>query len=244
MKLSAGAAVLVAVAITLAGASLASATARDDEPTVFAASSLTDVFPQIEPDAKYNFGGSNLLAFQIEQGAPADVFAAASTSHPQKLYKEGLVEQPVVFATNRLVLAVPKSNPGHVRSVYDLKREDVSLVVANPAAPVGAYTQKVLTRLGLAKKVHVVSEEPDVRSILSKIVLADADAGFVYKTDVRTVPKKVIAIKIPAKAQPRIAYAMAVVKNAPHIDSARAFVFRVLGAWGRKKLAAAGFGLP
>jgi molybdate transport system substrate-binding protein len=237
----------VAGALALASLvlALAPAGARTcaDAPVVFAASSLTSVFPRIDPHAKFSFGGSNQLAFQIEQGAPADVFAAASTQYPQKLYKEGLVEQPVVFATNRLVLAVPRSNPAHIRSVFDLRRPGIRLVVGDPAVPVGAYTQRVLGRLGLAH-VHVVSREPDVRSILAKIVLGEADAGFVYATDVLTTSGKARAIQIPARAQPRVAYAMAVVRNAPHVDAARAFVFRVLGAFGRRKLAKAGFGLP
>jgi molybdate transport system substrate-binding protein len=224
---------------------LASAGARTqtDEPTVFAASSLTNVFPQIDTSARYSFGGSNQLAFQIQEGAPADVFAAASPQYPQKLYAAGLLERPVIFATNRLVLAVPRRNPAHIKSVFDLRRRGIRLVVGDPAVPIGAYTQKVLARLGLSN-VHVASREPDVRSILAKIVLGEADAGFVYATDVLTTSRKAKAIRIPARAQPRVAYEIAVVKNAPHVDVARAFVFRVLGTYGRRKLAKAGFGLP
>jgi len=228
----------VVVALAPAGAGTAG-----DEPTVFAASSLTNVFPQIDPAAKFSFGGSNQLAFQIEQGAPADVFAAASPQYALKLNREGLAEQPVIFATNRLVLAVPRKNPAHIKSVFDLKRRRIRLVVGDPAVPIGAYTQKVLARLGLSK-VHVVSKEPDVRSILAKVVLGEADAGFVYATDVLTTSGKAKAIKIPARAQPRVAYEIAVVKGAAHVEAARAFVFRVLGAFGRAKLAQAGFGLP
>jgi molybdate transport system substrate-binding protein len=226
------------LALTPAGAGT-----RADEPTVFAASSLTNVFPQIDPGARYSFGGSNQLAFQIQQGAPADVFAAASPQYPQKLYRAGLVEQPVIFATNRLVLAVPRRNPAHIRSVFDLRHRGIRLVVGDPAVPIGAYTQKVLARLGLSR-VHVASREPDVRSILAKIVLGEADAGFVYATDVLTTSGKARAIGIPARAQPRVAYEIAVVNGAPHVAAARAFVFRVLGTYGRRKLAKAGFGLP
>jgi len=234
---------LAACVAAVATVPRASARAAAERATVFAAASLTDVFPQIEPNASYNFGGSNELAFQIEQGAPADVFAAASPTYPQKLYREGLVEQPVIFATNRLVLAVPRSNPAHISSVYDLRRKGIRLVVGDPAVPIGAYTQRVLARLGLAK-VRAVSREPDVRSILTKIELGEADAGFVYVTDVVATKGKAKAIRIPARAQPRVAYEVAVVKGAPHVDAARAFVFRLLGSFGRRKLAAAGFGLP
>jgi molybdate transport system substrate-binding protein len=229
--------------LALAGSAAGHARTQSGQPTVFAASSLTNVFPQIDPSPRYSFGGSNQLAFQIQQGAPADVFAAASPQYPQKLYAGGLLEQPVIFATNRLVLAVPRRNPAHIQSVFDLRRRGIRLVVGDPAVPIGAYTQKVLTRLGLSK-VHVVSKEPDVRSILAKVVLGDADAGFVYATDVLTTSGKARAIRIPARAEPRVAYEIAVVKNAPHLDAARAFVFRVLGSYGRRQLRRAGFGLP
>jgi molybdate transport system substrate-binding protein len=235
-----GAIVLILVFL---GAGAAGARTRADEPIVYAASSLTNVFPQIDPSARYSFGGSDQLAFQIQQGAPADVFAAASPKYPQKLFAAGLVEQPVVFATNRLVLAVPRRNPAHIRSVFDLRRRGIRLVIGDPAVPIGAYTQKVLARLGLSR-VHVASREPDVRSILAKVVLGEADAGFVYATDVRTTSGKAKAIRIPARAQPRVAYEIAVVRSASHLDAARAFVFRVLGTFGRRKLKQAGFGLP
>ena len=230
-------------AAVIGGGATSGASTRAADPTVYAASSLTNVFPQIDATAKYSFGGSNQLAFQIQQGAPADVFAAASPQYPQKLYAAGLVELPVIFATNRLVLAVPRRNPAHIKSVFDLRRRRIRLVVGDPAVPIGAYTQKVLSRLGLSR-VHVVSREPDVRSILAKIVLGEADAGFVYATDVLTTSGKAKAIQIPARAQPRVAYEIAVVKGAPHVDAARAFVFRVLGTYGRRKLRQAGFGLP
>src|SRR5213593_3244121 len=144
---AAGAVALASLFLALAPAG---AGPRAEVPTVFAASSLTNVFPQIDATARYSFGGSNQLAFQIQQGAPADVFAAARPQYPQKLYAAGLVEQPVIFATNRLVLAVPRRNPAHIKSVFDLRRRRIRLVVGDPAVPIGAYTQKVLSRLGLS----------------------------------------------------------------------------------------------
>ena len=129
-----------------------------------------------------------MLAAQIQQGAPADVFASANTALPQQLYGEGLVEKPVVFTRNALILIVPKSNPAHIRSVYDLTRDGVKLVVAAPGVPVGDYTRTVLHNLGLdAALANVVSHETDVREVLAKVALGEADAGFVYTTDARTV---------------------------------------------------------
>ena len=209
---------------------------------VFAAASLTNVFPQIDAKQHYFFGGSNMLATQIEQGAPADVFASANTALPQKLYGEGIVEKPVVFTRNALILIVPKSNPAHIRSVYDLTRNGVKLVVAAPGVPVGDYTRTVLHNLGLdAALSNVVSNENDVREVLAKVALDEADAGFVYTTDARTVHGKVATIGIRWSAQPIVAYAVAVVSSSRHKAAARAFVARLLRVTAQKKLQAAGF---
>ncbi|HEY8704613.1 MAG TPA: molybdate ABC transporter substrate-binding protein [Gaiellaceae bacterium] len=209
---------------------------------VFAAASLTNVFPQIDAKQHYFFGGSNMLATQIEQGAPADVFASANTALPQKLYGEGIVEKPVVFTRNALILIVPKSNPAHIRSVYDLTRNGVKLVVAAPGVPVGDYTRTVLHNLGLdAALSNVVSNENDVREVLAKVALGEADAGFVYTTDARTVHGKVATIGIRWSAQPIVAYAVAVVSSSHHKAAARAFVAKLLRVTAQKKLQAAGF---
>src|SRR5439155_10247042 len=154
--------------------------------TIFAAASLTNVFPQIDKKPRYSFAGSNALAAQIKQGAPADVFASANTSIPQQLYDAGLVEKPVVFTRNALILIVPKSNPARIHSVYDLRRDGVKLVVAAPGVPVGDYTRVVLHNLNLDDALgNVVSNESDVREVLAKVALGEADAGFVYTTDAR-----------------------------------------------------------
>jgi molybdate transport system substrate-binding protein len=127
--------------------------------TVFAAASLTDVFPKIDSRPRYGFAGSDVLALQIQQGAPADVFAAASPKYPEALYKQGLVQKPVQFATNTLVLVVPKSNPAQIHTVDDLTKPGVKLVVGDPSVPVGAYTRTVLANLGISAAVlkNVVS---------------------------------------------------------------------------------------
>jgi len=210
--------------------------------TVFAAASLTNVFPRIDHRQTYSFAGSNGLAAQIRQGAPADVFASANTAIPQQLYAEGLVEKPVVFTRNALTLIVPKSNPARIHSVYDLRHRGVKIVVAAPGVPVGDYTRTVLHRLGLDDVANnVVSNETDVREVLAKVALGEADAGFVYTTDARTVRGKVATIGIRWSAQPIVKYSVAVVKSSKHVTAARAFVAKLLRPWAQGKLRAAGF---
>jgi molybdate transport system substrate-binding protein len=210
--------------------------------TVFAAASLTNVFPQIDARQQFSFAGSNQLAAQIRQGAPADVFASANTALPEQLYKEGLVEKPVVFTRNALILIVPRSNPAKLQSVYDLRKPGVKLVVAAKGVPVGDYTRTVLHNLALDDALNnVVSNESDVREVLAKVALGEADAGFVYATDARSIRGKVATIGIRWSAQPIVQYAVAVVKSSKHLTAARVFVRRLLAAPGQQKLRAAGF---
>lgn len=213
--------------------------------TVLAASSLKDVLPQVDPAPRYSFGGSDTLASQLELGAPADVFAAANTKLPQRLFVAGLVERPVVFTANRLVLVVPRANPARLRSVYDLRRQGLALLVGAATVPVGAYTRTALARLGLTGVLEaVVSEESDARSILGKVALGEADAGFVYATDAQALAGKVKVIALPAKAQPVVRYAVAVVRSSGRRAAAVAFVQRLLSRVGQAKLVAAGFVAP
>jgi molybdate transport system substrate-binding protein len=214
--------------------------------TIFAASSLTEVFPRIDRRPAYSFGGSNQLALQIRQGAPADVFASASPTYTQSLYREGRVERPATFASNSLVLAVPRANPAGLRSVYDLRRKDVRLVIGTSAVPIGSYTRKVLRNLGLASVLSkVVSEEPDVKSIVGKVALGEADAGFVYRTDVRAAGGRIRAIAIPPRGQPTVRYQLAVVKSGRNRAAARAWVRMIrTNARAGRLLRQAGFGLP
>jgi molybdate transport system substrate-binding protein len=230
-------------AIVLALAAPASAgTARI---TVLAASSLTEVFPLIDSRPHYSFGGSDDLALQIREGAPADVFASASPKYPQDLFRRGLVERPRTFALNRLVVIVPRSNPAHIRTVFDLKRPGIRLVLATASVPIGAYARQVLARLGLSAALrNVVSEEQDVKGVVGKVALGEADAGLVYITDVKPVAGQVRTIQVPARGQPAVRYELAVVVSSRHKSAARAFVARVLGEVGRGQLAAAGFLLP
>src|SRR5690348_11058000 len=185
---------------------LPGATSASQAPplTVFAAASLTQVFPQIDKRPRYQFAGSDQLAFQIQQGARVDVFAAASPKYPEQLYQQGLVEKPIPFATNTLVLIVPRSNPARIHSVLDLARPGVKVVIGDPGVPVGSYTRTVLSNLGISAAVmkNVVSQETDVKGVLGKVLLGEADAGFVYATDVKPVLGKVGVIRIRESAQP------------------------------------------
>ena len=213
--------------------------------SVLAAASLLGVFPQIDRLPRYQFAGSDQLAFQITQGAPADVFAAASTKYPDQLYAQGLCSKPAVFATNTVVLIVPRANPARIRSVYDLQRDGIKLVVGAQGVPIGDYTRKLLANLGLSDVLkNVVSYEDDVKLVVAKVALGEADAGFVYRTDVRPVGNKVFRIAVPAKGQPTVQYELCIVHNAKHPLLAAAFVRKVLSAQGRLRLRAAGFGVP
>jgi molybdate transport system substrate-binding protein len=210
--------------------------------TIFAAASLTNVFPAIDRHERYSFAGSNTLATQIEQGAPTDVFAAANTSLPFSLYDQGLVEKPVLFTRNQLTVIVPKSNPAHLHSVADLAKPGVKVVVATPGVPVGDYTRTVLRNMNLSSVLNnVVSNESDVREVVAKVALGEADAGFVYATDARTVKGKVATIGIRWSAQPRVTYAVAVAAGSKHKAAARAWVKSLLGKAAQAKLRAAGF---
>jgi len=233
---------LAACALLVTGPAGARSTAR---LTIFAAASLTEAFQAFDPNESYSFTGSNTLAAQIKQGAPADVFASASPQYTQDLYRQGLVGKPVTFASNRLVLIVPRSNPAGITSVFDLARKDVKLVVAAPAVPVGSYTRTVLRKMGLTSVLaKVVSQESDVKGVVGKVAFGQADAGFVYVTDVKPVAGDVTAIRIPAWAQPRVRYEIAVVSSSTHKADAQRWVASVLAKRGRAALLRAGFGTP
>ncbi|MDX6509222.1 MAG: molybdate transport system substrate-binding protein [Gaiellaceae bacterium] len=231
---------------TIACALAFSAAATAASPiTVLAAASLTSVFPRISAAPRYSFAGSDQLALQLQQGAPADVYAAASPKYPELLYRQGLLRRPAVFATNRLVLIVPRSNPARIGSVYDLRRTGIKLVIGDKGVPIGAYTRQILDTIGISAEVlkNVVSEETDVKGIVGKVALGEADAGFVYATDARPVAARAKVVPLPAWAQPPIRYEIAVVKGGREA-AARAFVARVTGKPGRAALRKAGFGLP
>ena len=213
--------------------------------TIFAAASLTSVFPRIDAAPRFDFAGSDQLAFEIQQGAPADVYAAASPKYPDQLYASGFVYKPRVFATNELVVIVPRANDAGIHSVYDLRRDGLRIVIGAKGVPVGDYTRKALAALGLnAVLKNVVSEETDVKDVVAKVALGEADAGFAYRTDVFAAPRDVFGIELPVAARPTIEYELAIVKSTRHLKLARAFLARVVGPRGRLALRRAGFWLP
>jgi molybdate transport system substrate-binding protein len=232
--------------VSLAGCGGAKANQAVSGPrlTVLAAASLTNVLPHIDPSARYVFAGSDDLAAQISQGAPADVFLSAGPRPLEQELKAGKVGPPRVFARNRLVLVVPRANPAHIRRPADVVRPGVRLLLAGPTVPAGNYARRALTRLGLARAIgRATSQESDVRAVLAKVALGEADAGIVYGTDVAAAGGKVETIPLPAAAQPQITYLGSVVRAGDRA-AAHAFLDRLSGPLGRSWLRRAGFLLP
>lgn len=237
-------------AMGLAGALLSGCSGGDEEPTllVFGASSLTEALEGYgdsfeAAEVRNSFGGSDELAAQIRQGARADVFASADVAYPAELHRDGLVGDPVEIARNRLVVVASPDGPVH--SLGDLSRPGTKLVVGDPSVPVGIYTREALGRLPAAEReailANVRSEEPEVSSVLAKVVDGAADAGFVYATDARTVAGEVREIEVPERLQPDIAYAAAVVADSEEPELARRYLDGLLRGRGAEELRAAGF---
>jgi molybdate transport system substrate-binding protein len=225
----------------------------EDTLTVSAAASLKTALAQYgrefeEAKARFSFAGSDELAAQIRKGAKPDVFASASTKLPDELYDEGLVERPVTFAGNRLVLAVPASSDAGIASLQDIERAGTTLAIGSEAVPVGSYTRTVLSKLPESESSAILenvrTQEPDVAGIVGKLTQGAVDAGFVYVSDVRATGGKLKAIELPEALQPTVAYGVAVVKGAKQPDQARAFVAGLLDGAGADALRAAGFEPP
>jgi len=181
-----------------------------------------------------------------DTGAPADVFAAASPKEPAALLAKGLVEKPVEFATNTLVLIVPKRNPAHITSVADITKPGVKLVICNATVPCGDYARTAFKNLGITTTAmkNVVSQTTDVTQTVAQVATGQADAGFVYITDAKAAGGRVAVVGLPAKAKPSAKDFIAVVKSGKNQAAAKAFVQTVLSAAGQAKLEAAGFGKP
>ena len=188
--------------------------------------------------------GSDQLAAQIRAGGRPDVFAAANAKLPEALFTEGLVQRPVAFARNELVLAVP-SGSQRVRSLADLAANGITIAVGAPAVPVGSYTAKVLDRLPAAQRAairrNVRSEEPDVAGVVGKLAQGAVDAGFIYRTDVRAASGRIRSITLPAALQPKVVYEAAVVRGADHPQQAAAYLAMLRGPAGQVALRRAGF---
>jgi molybdate transport system substrate-binding protein len=233
-------ALLLAVVVLVVGCG--GARAGDERLTVYAAASLTEVFQQLAPDARFNFAGSDELATQIREGARADVYAAASPRYPAELHDEGLVEVPRVFTTNRLVVVLPADNPAEIHSLDDLAREGVKLVIGAEGVPIGDYTRAVLRASGRTDVLEqVVSQEEDVKGVLGKVRLGEADAGFVYATDARAGGSAVQTIELPASVQAEVRFSVAILRSTERHEDAEAFVELLFSPHGQDLLQQAGF---
>ncbi len=229
--------------------------------SVFAASSLTEAFKTIAADfqkanpgvtVEFNFAASSALATQIDQAAPADVFASADTANMTKLTDKSQIEgAPVAFAKNLPVIVVPADNKAGIATPKDLAKVGTKLVLAGPEVPIGNYARQIIDKLaatpeyGAAYKEatlkNLVSNEQNVRAVLTKIELGEADAGIVYKTDALVSKEKVKTVAIPDAANVIAVYPIGVVKTTKNKDAATAFIKFVTGAQGQAALKAAGF---
>ncbi len=226
--------------------------------TVFAAASLTDAFEELgtlyrrrhaDADVRFNFAGSQQLAAQLEHGAAADVFAAADQRWMARIRKLGLARgQPVVFAHNRLVVVLPITNPGRIERLQDLARTGVKLVLAADAVPVGRYSREMIRRLrgrpGFATDyerltlANVVSDEENVKGVVAKVQLGEADAGVVYRSDVTSdIAGRLRMLDIPEEANVVARYPIVALAGSKHPRAARAFIDLVRGEEGRAILA-------
>lgn len=209
---------------------------------------LTACAPEFpEATVRLQFAGSDELAAQIRQGVPVDGFAAANTRLPETLASEGKLGEPVAFASNELVLAVPAEG-GEVDSLEALERPGVTLVIGAEGVPVGDYTRAVLARLGAERSdavlANVRSNEPDVKGIVGKLTQGAADAGFVYATDVKATGGELRAIELAPELEPTATYGAGVVAAAEQPDAAEAFVDDLLAGGCHEALLNAGFGEP
>ncbi|RNL80819.1 molybdate ABC transporter substrate-binding protein [Nocardioides marmorisolisilvae] len=225
---------------------------KSETLTVYAAASLTGVFTDLgkkfeadHPGVKvtFSFGGSSDLVTQIQQGAPADVFASADTKNMDKLTADGLQgDAPENFASNTLEIVTPPDNPAKIDSLDDLAKKGVALVICAPEVPCGSAAQKVEEGAKLTFKP--VSEEQSVKDVLAKVTSGEADAGLVYVTDVKAAGDAVNGVTFPEAASAVNTYPIATLKDSKHAALAKAFVELVLGTVGQEALAGAGFAKP
>jgi molybdate transport system substrate-binding protein len=239
---------LAIAAVVVAGCGSASGGSSEPMLTISAAASLKDAFTACaerfqQAKLRFSFAGSDELAAQIRQGARPNLFASANTKLPEQLAGEGKLDQPTVFAGNKLVIAVPKDSK--IAGIPELERPGTSLVIGAASVPVGSYTRQVLGRLPPAQRTailaNVKSEEPDVAGIVGKLTQGAADAGFTYVSDVASTKGKLKALDLPAGLQPRVAYGAGIVRGTPHQKQARAFIDDVTSGVCSKVMRAAGF---
>lgn len=241
---------------TTGGGSTATSTPKAVTLNVFAAASLTESFTELGTSfhnahsnvtVKFNFAGSQALEQQISNGASADVFASADQTNMQKASSAGLVGSAQTFAKNKLVVILPTNNPGKINSLKDLANKGVKIDIEGPTVPAGKYSLQVLDKMGQssdygksyesAVKGNFVSQEDNVKAVVTKVQLGEADAGFVYLTDVTSkVSSKVKELTIPDTFNVVAQYPIAVTKKTPDASDAQAFVQYVLGADGQAVL--------
>lgn len=242
----------VIVLFTAALAAACAPASSDRILTVFAAASLTEAFDALEErferdnpsvDVQVSVGGSARLGSQISEGARADVFASADEVPMRALADAGVLEGPArIFATNTLTIAVARGNPAGIGGLADLERAGLTVVTCAPQVPCGRAAMK-LERIARVA-IDPASEEQDVKAVLAKVRLGEADAGLVYRTDVRAAADAVDEIAIPAASAARNSYPVAVLADAGEPVLAAEFREFVLGAAGRRVFEEAGFGAP
>jgi molybdate transport system substrate-binding protein len=244
-------------AIAAAGVLVASCGGDNDDPagtertiTVFAAASLTDAFEEVGDafeaanpgvTVTFNFAASSTLREQILAGAPADVFASANTSNMDQVVDAGAAIDPSDFVENRLQIAVPAGNPENVTGLVDFADDDLLIGLCAAEVPCGQFGREALAKAGVTPSID--TNEPDVRSLLTKIEAGELDAGIVYVTDVTSAGDAVEGIAIPEEENVVAVYPIAALTESGNPDVADAFVASVLSGEGREILASYGFTL-
>ncbi len=242
----------LAVVLVLAGCGAPQASTDSGEITVFAAASLTESFQKLgkefeaaHPGAKvrFNFAGSSALAQQINQGAPADVFAAAAPANMKQVTDTGAITAPpVTFARNTLQIVVPKGDPGRITGLADFAKADLKIALCAEQVPCGAASKKVFAAAGVTAAPDTL--EQDVKAVLAKVSLGEVDAALVYRTDVRAAGAKVEGRDFAEASSAVNDYPIAPLAKAPNAATAKAFVDYVLSQQGREVLTDAGFAAP
>lgn len=246
---------IATVVLLLSGCSWGGSPRPPAEPegrfVVFAAASLADVFDRVEVeleqrypklDVVMNYGGSAGLATQLVEGAPADVFVAASAEAMKPVVEAGLTAHPVALATNSLVIAVPPGNPGGVESLEDFARPDLAIALCAVEVPCGALAARVLGAAGVTPSVD--SYEQDVIAALTKVELDEVDAALVYRTDVLAAGDRVEGVEFPGAEDATTSYEFAVLVGGANPVAASMFGAFLQEEWMRALLAEAGFGAP